>query len=430
MGHEPSIVMLGLSYRTAPVEVRERVAFSEVEVRERLGQLRGQGVCDEAFLLSTCNRVELYGVPAHGEASRIERWMAQHRGPRGESLEPYLYRHSGRDAIVHLFRVACALDSLVVGEPQILGQVRDAVKVAEESGALGRLLGPLSRRCLHVAKRVRTETAVGRGRVGIGNAGVDLARQIFGDLVGKRALLIGAGEMGREVAKALLSAGLAELLVANRTFERAVEVAEQFGGTPIGMDRVADYLSRVDVVIAASGATEPIIRPAEVRTAIRARRYRPLFLVDLAVPRNVDPAVGELDEAYLFNVDDLEQVVERGQHGRSQAAVEALRLVEQEADAFVVSLAEIDVGPKIGALVRAAEHMRELEIARSQRLLATLDDDGKKAVDAMTRALVKRLLDEPLRAVREAARAGDAARVAQILAVFGVNEDGGTGEGR
>jgi glutamyl-tRNA reductase len=148
------------------------------------------------------------------------------------------------------------------------------------------------------------------------------------------------------------------------------------------------------------------------------------------VPRNVDPAVGELDEAYLFNVDDLEQVVERGQHGRSQAAVEALRLVEQEADAFVASLAEIDVGPKIGALVRAAEHMRELEIARSQRLLATLDDDGKKAVDAMTRALVKRLLDEPLRAVREAARAGDAARVAQILAVFGVNEDGGTGEGR
>jgi glutamyl-tRNA reductase len=418
-----SLIAVGLSHRTAPVEVRERMAFSPDEVRRRLAELRHEHICDEAILLSTCNRVELYAVPSGGDITRVAAYLEAFRGPRGEPIGSYLYWHRGRSAVEHLFRVASSLDSLVVGEPQILGQVRDAVKTAEEVESMGRVLRPLSRQCLSVAKRVRTETTIGRSRVGVGNAGVDLAQQIFGALDGRRAMLIGAGEMGRQVARALLSAGLTELVVVNRTYERAVEVAGEYGGTAIAMERMTDYLPRVDVVICASGAQRPILRVPEIKVAIRARRYRPLFLVDLAVPRNVDPAVGELDEAYLFNVDDLVQVVEQGRREREEASKVALKLVNEEVTRFVSRLAEINVGPRLGQVVRRAEAVRQAELERSHKLVDGLEPAQRKALDAMTRAMMKKVLDEPLRAIRDAARSGDAERLAVLLEQWSIEDD-------
>ncbi|TVQ91010.1 MAG: glutamyl-tRNA reductase [Deltaproteobacteria bacterium] len=418
MGAEQSIFALGLNHHTAPVEVRERLALDEPAIRRHLHMLRHRELANEALLLSTCNRVELYAVPGEGGTDALLEWVRGFRGPRGESLEPYLFRHHGRDAVRHLFRVASSLDSLVIGEPQILGQVKEAVRVADESAALGRVLNALCRRTLHVAKRVRTETDIGRKRVGVGNAGVDLALQIFGSLDGRRALLLGAGEMGTQVAHALRSGGLDELVVANRTFERAVEVASVEGGTPISWDRFDEYLARVDIVIAATGSPKPIVDLAMVRTALRKRRYRPIFLVDLSVPRNIDPRVDDLDSAYLFNVDHLRQVVDQGLASRESARDRAEEVVEREAARFLKALARIEVGPSIGVITRRAEELRQAELSRSKRLLENLDEDQREQLDALTRALVKKVLHRPLQQIHASAHEGDELRLSHLLQAF------------
>jgi glutamyl-tRNA reductase len=411
------LLAVGLSHHTAPVEVRERVAFDEQAVRAALERLvRREQVAEEAFLLSTCNRVELYAVPRSLEG--LQEFFGSYRGPTGERIDPYLYWYRGRDAVRHLFKVASSLDSLVVGEPQILGQVKDAVRLAEETSTLGRVLHPLTQRTLSVAKLVRSSTEIGQSRVGIGNAGVDLAMQIFGSLEGRRAMLVGVGEMGRQVARALLSAGLAELLVANRTFERSVELAAEHGGTPVPYERMADYLPRADIVITATGAQQPILTVPMVRQALRDRRYRTLFLVDLSVPRNIDPGVAELDEAYLFNVDDLSRVVEEGKAAREQAARQALLLVDDEADKFLASLREIDVGEHLRAMNEVAERMRAAELERSRKLIAGLQPAQVEQVEAMTRALVRKLLHRQMAALREAAKAGDQERVRALAELW------------
>jgi len=400
------LLAVGLSHATAPVEIRERLALDHNGIRTFLSRLHSNNVVREAMLLSTCNRVELYSVPQSMEAVRES--MAEFRGPAGERIDKYLYWYKGREAVLHLFRVASSLDSMVLGEPQILGQVKDAVRVAEESSSVGRLMQPLLRHTLSVAKRVRTETDLGRSRVGIGNAGVDLALQIFGELSKKRAMLIGTGDMGQQVAQALLSSGLAELLVTNRSPGPAAELAAEKGGTAVPYERMSDYLGRVDIVIAATGATTPIVSPAAVRAALKRRRYHPLFLVDLSVPRNIDPAVDDLDEAYLFNIDDLQQVVSAGRQQRAAAAEHAQRLVLEETDRFMASLRALNVGPDLARMTRFAERLRQKEVERSRRLIDTLDDDQRAALDAMTRAMVKRLLHQPLKQLRDAARRGDA----------------------
>lgn len=398
------LVALGLSHHTAPVDIRERLAHDADAARDLLVRLRSDGVADEALLLSTCNRTELYTVPRALPALRTYL-------PPVPALDRYLYLHQGRDAVRHLFRVASSLDSLVLGEPQILGQVKDAVRLAEEVGSIGKLLGALTQRTFTVAKRIRTETEIGRNRVGIGNAGVDLALQIFGGLEGKRAMLVGVGEMGRQVAQALLGAGLEELIVTNRTHERAVELATEHGGTAVAWERLEDYLPRADIVLAATGARQPVITTSMVRRALRARRYHTLFLIDLSVPRNVEPSVDELEDAYLFNIDDLSRVVEEGKAARAAAAEAALRLVDEETDRFVTSLVDLDVGQEIGRITRAVEALRLAEIERSRKLVRGLDDEQREALDKLTRALVKRVLHAPLSEVRAAAHEGDAQKL-------------------
>ncbi len=396
------LVAVGLSHHTAPIKVRERMALDEDGARDLIKRLRQDGVCREAMLLSTCNRVELYSV-----ADSLD----QVRSYLSRAEDRYLYSFQGRDTVRHLFRVASSLDSLVLGEPQILGQVKTAVRVAEEAASLGRVLRPLAEKTMSVAKRVRTETDIGKNRVGIGNAGVDLAMQVFGGLDDKRAMLVGVGEMGRQVARALLGEGLQELLITNRTFERSAELATQHGGTAVPFDRLADYMPRVDIVIAATGARQPIITPAMVRAALRARRYRPIFLVDLAVPRNIDSDVDNIDEAFLFNIDDLQNVVSAGQRQREVAAEAAGRLVDAEADKFIRSLSDIAIGPTIRDMTVAADGIRAAEILRSKKLLETLDDTQREALEQLTKAMVRKLLHRQIQAIKQAARDGDSQSV-------------------
>ena len=421
MGADLPLVAVGLSHATAPVGVRELLALDESGVRDHLGRLTKEGLCSEALLLSTCNRVELYAVAATGEEPLREYFQEFRSG--GESVDRYLYWHRGRQAVRHLFRVASSLESMVVGEPQILGQVRSAVLLAQELGTLGGPLGKLAQRSLWLGKRVRATTDVGKSRVGVGNAGVDLAVQIFGDLTGKRALLLGAGEMGCQVGRALLSSGVNELLIANRTHARAQETAETYGGTAVSWDRFAEYLPRVDVVITASGARRPLIDVPMIKKALRARRYRPLFLVDLAVPRNIEPAIDELEEAYLFNIDDLTKVISQGRAARAQASDAAGAMVEQEADRFMLRLSQVDVNPQLGRIARQMEQLRQEELGRSARALETLDDAQKKAVEAMTRALVKKMLHRPLSNIRQAAQEGRSEELTCLLRAFVEEED-------
>lgn len=406
------LLAVGLSHHTAPVEIRERLAMDEDGVKNTIERLRREEVVEEAMLLSTCNRVELYAVPRSLEA--LQEFYGSFRGPAGERIDDHLYWYRGREAVRHLFRVAASLDSLVLGEPQILGQVRNAVRIAGELSSLGTVLHPLTQRTLSVAKKVRSSTDIGKSRVGIGNAGVDLALQIFGSLEGKRCMLVGVGEMGRQVAVALLSAGLEELLVTNRTFERSVELASEFGGTPVRYERMGDYLPRADILLAATGAPQPIITVPMVRMALRERRYRTIFLIDLSVPRNIAPGIDDLEEAYLFNIDDLSKVVEEGRLARAQAASEAMQLVEAETDRFLASLRTVDINDDLRQITAMAEALRVAEIERSRKLTQGLDERQLKALDAMTKALVKKLLHRPMMAVRSAAREGDV-ETAQLL---------------
>jgi glutamyl-tRNA reductase len=410
------LVLLGVSHRGTPVAVRERLSLDEAGVRAELEALRSGGLVREAMVIATCNRVELYAVTAPENVTRLRQHLAARAG---DAVDPYLFVRHEVDAVRHLLRVASSLDSLVVGEPQILGQVKDAVRVAAEADALGPVLHRLSQRALHVAKHVRTHTDIGKSHVGVGNAGVWLAQQIFSSLKGRRAMLVGTGEMGRQVATAMVAAGIEELIVANRTFATAVEVAQEHRGTPIAFERIGEYLQRVDVVIAATGARVPILRAEDVRAAMKARRWRPLFLVDLSVPRNIDPAVDEIDQAYLFNVDDLTQVVERGKQSREVAAQAAEQHCEEEAGRFASQLAVLEVNDAIGRVVRHGEALRQAEIARSRRALDGMTEDQREAVDALTRALVKKLLHGPIGELRRAATEGDTEAVERMASTWG-----------
>jgi len=412
------LLAVGLSHHTAPVELRERLALGKDEVAASLKQLIDDRLATEAMWISTCNRVELYAVVQEDSEHRVMEVLSAIAQERPDQLRPHLYWLRERDAVAHLFRVASALDSLVVGEPQILGQVKDAIRVAGEIQSLGPILHPLTRKTLSLAKRVRTETEIGRSMVGVGSAGVSLARQIFSDLRGKRAMLVGTGEMGQQVAKALLGTGIDEVVVTNRTFERSVELARTYGGTAVPYAQMEEYLARVDIVITATGATKPILHARQVQAALKSRRSRPLFFVDLSVPRNVAPDVERLPQAFVFNVDDLTQVVEKGKAARRAASVEAEALVSSEADAFSERMAQQMVNAAIGDIARQAENARRLELERSARLLASLDPDQREAVDALTRALVKKLLHRPMAAMRDAAKSPDDRDLALLLSVF------------
>ncbi len=415
MASDGRLIAVGISHHTATLEDREQVSVAPEQVPGMLGRLLTEGYIAEGVLLSTCNRTELYTVPGrHGSADRLARILAETGGVHGRGLVDKIYTKCDEAALRHIFRVASSLDSLVIGEPQIVGQLKSAFRLAQEVNTAGPMMHRVMDRAMSVSKQVRTETQIAREAVSVGRAGVELARQVLGDLHGRSALLVGAGQHGKVVARSLLDFGLDELVIANRTFERAAELAVAYSGSAVPLQDVNRYLHRVDVVVCSTGAGKVLINRADVAPALSKRRGRPLVVLDLAVPRNVEAAVNELPGVYRFDIDDLAQFAGRGQQSRQNAAQRAEQIVEQATERHWRQLMGEQVNHELGRIVRDAEHIRATEIGKLQALMTTLTVEQRGAVDAMTRAIVKKVLHQPLHNLRSWAELGDLEQ-AQIL---------------
>lgn len=398
----------GISHRTAPVEVREQLAVEGDKLREIMRDLQIAGVVDEIAIVSTCNRVEVYAVAAvPGEARTLAfRHLCRYRGVEEAIVDPLLVTHEHAEAVRHAFRVASSLDSMVVGEPQILGQVKDAFALAQSCEVLGPTLHSLFTQAFAVAKRVRTETEIGRHAVSVPFAAVELARKIFAGLQGRSVLLVGAGTMGGLAARHLVEQGAFPVYVTNRTWIRAQEMARALSGTPVPFDEMATVLGSVDIVITSTGAQEPIITRSMVEGVLRARGGRPLFFVDIAVPRNVDPSVGALDGVYAYDVDDLRQVVEANLRERAREAERAETLVDREVGKFLARLQDLEVIPTIVSLRERLEGIRVGEVRKTLARLPDALPETREAIDALSQAIINKILHAPITKLRESSRAG------------------------
>jgi glutamyl-tRNA reductase len=403
-----SFFVTGMNHLTAPVDVREQLALEEEKVREILTDLSGRGLVGEVMILSTCNRVEVYGVAeAPGEA-RQAAWsrLGAQRGLHLRDLEPLLYTKTEDEAVRHIFRVAASLDSMMVGEPQILGQVKEAFALAQSSSTVGPLLHSLMAQAFAVAKKVRTETEVGRHAVSISFAAVELGRKIFGGFDGKAVLLVGAGEMAELAARHLMEQGALPVYVANRTLRRGQELARLLGGTAVAFDELHAVMASVDIVIASTAAPEPIIRAADVQRALHARRARPLFFIDIAVPRNVEPAVNDLDNAFCYDVDDLRSVVDSNLRERQREAHRAEALVAREVERFAARLKELEVAPTIISLRDKLETIRRAEVDKALARLGGANEETRLVMEALSQSIVNKILHAPMVKLRDSSRAG------------------------
>jgi glutamyl-tRNA reductase len=416
--------IIGLSHKTAPIEVREKLAVPEDALTDVLKQVVALPGVGEAMIVSTCNRVEIYaGIDADDALERlVEHFVDGRRLP--SELRAHLYRHDGEHALRHVFRVASSLDSMVVGESQILGQVKEAYHFALEQGTLGPVLQRTMPRAFQLAKRVRTETDVARSSASVASAAVDLAQQIFGDLRGRSVLVIGAGKMGDLSARHLKSAGIGELHVVNRTQARAVELAERLGGKAAPWEELDKLLQKVDIVLCSTGATEPVIRRDRVEKAMKARRGRWLFFIDIAVPRDVDPAVGSVENVYLYDVDALEKVVQAARAGRAKEAAEAEALVEIELKKLHEHELSLGVVPTIKLLRGRFLEVAEAELQRTLPRLQGLPDKQLASVRAMAEAIVNKLLHAPLTKLKQEARDNPESELAAtVRALFELPRD-------
>ncbi len=399
---ERGIVLVGLNHRTAPVEVRERVAFANGRLEPSLRRLIAVAGVAEGAILSTCNRVEVVacGPDPAALGAALPGFLAGEHGVPEPALAGHLYTHGDREAVRHLFRVAASLDSMVVGEPQILGQMKEQYAAAAAAGASGQILHRCFHRSFSVAKRIRRETGIAERAVSIGSAAVELSRGIFDRLVDKSALLLGAGMMGELTARQLLAQGVGSVMVANRTFDRAIDVARALSAMPVPWDRLARYLPLADLVIAAASGEDFLLQRPAVEEAMRERRHRPMFLIDLAVPRALDPAVNQLDNVYLYDIDDLEGVVAQNRGARAREAVKAETIVDAEVEAFWRWFTSLDVVPTIVALRERVEAIRRREVERSLAALGPVDPRQRETIERLTQAIVNKVLHAPLTALR------------------------------
>ncbi len=395
---KPDIALLGLNHRTAPIEVRERLAFAHCEAPP-LELLRRLSRIQEVIFLSTCNRVEVIFTSSSPQeaAEEIKDLFASANKVSRELFESCLYFLKGREAIRHVFRVASSLDSMVLGEPQILGQLKEAYRAAANHRTTGVILNRLMHKTFFVAKRVRTETGIASHAVSISYAAVELARKIFGDLSGKTSLLIGAGEMAELAAQHLLTQGVSNITVANRTFERAVELAQRFQGQPARLEEVPDWLLKVDIVISSTGAPGYIITYDQVKGIMRPRRMRPLFFIDIAVPRDIEPEVNRIDNVYVYDIDDLKTVVEENRSQREKEALRAERIIEEEILKFYAWLEGLDVVPTIKSIRAKAEEIRKRELAKTLAHIGDqLSPEQVKAIEVLTCSIVNKILHDPI----------------------------------
>jgi glutamyl-tRNA reductase len=412
--HAPtgSLVLVGVNHTSAPLELRERLAIPAARLADAIRTLAHQPGIREAFIISTCNRVEFITCQESGHASAdlsLLRFLHEYFAIPAETVEPHLYEFREREAIRHIFRVASSLDSMVVGEPQILGQVKESYSIAREAGAVSAMLEPLFQRAFSVAKRVRTETQIGSSSVSIASVAVDLARKIFGSLQGKTVLLVGAGKMSELAARHLIQQGATSILVANRTQEKAAliaghiaeQISQQIATNPsaiacstevVPFDRLHAQAGRADIVITSTGAEGHIFTKSHGQQFLAHRRNRPMFFIDIAVPRDVDPKMNEVEGCFVYDIDDLQQVAAAHLADRSRESAAAENIVASEVERYREHLQTREAVPAIVALQQQAEEMRRAELARAAKRLAALTPEQQAAVDALTRSLTAKLL--------------------------------------
>ncbi len=398
-----SIVIVGLNHRTAPVEIRERLAFPAGSIGEALRALTARGEIAEGVILSTCNRVEvcvLAGEAYKGTAA-VKEFLSGHHGIPGDELNGFLYHYEGEEAVKHLFRVSSSLDSMVLGEPQILGQVKDAYGYASEFRTIGPILDKFYNKAFSVAKRVRTETKVASSAVSVSYAAVELAKKIFGVLKDKTVMLIGAGEMCELAARHLLSAGVKGIMVTNRTFERAVKLAEEFHGTAVRFDELGTHLKTADIILSSTGAPHFILKKDDVEGVIRIRRNRPMFFIDMAVPRDIDPDANQIDNVYVYDIDDLNNVIETNLEERQKEAARAEDIVAAEVRSFFRWIEAQQVTPTIVMLRKKFEEMKDAEVAKALSVLGTEDPKTKKVVESLASAILNKVLHPPVAALKK-----------------------------
>ena len=414
-----ALFTLGINHRTAPLSVREQLAFHAEELRRALADLASGGRVHEAAILSTCNRTELY-FQADTPQAAVE-WLADYRRLTSQEIEPYLYTHPEREAVRHAFRVASGLDSMVLGEPQILGQMKEAVRIARESGTLGTTLNKLFQHSFAVAKDVRSTTAIGASIVSMAAAAVRLAERIFERIAEQKVLFIGAGEMIELCATHFAAKKPKQMVIANRTIDRGRALADRFGATAIRLEELGERLSEFDIVVSCTASQLPIIGLGLVERAIKARPHRPMFMVDLAVPRDVELEVGALDDVFLYTVDDLAQVVESGMESRQTAVADAETIVSARVDSFLLWLQTRETVPVIRSLRDSAERIRRHEMEHALKLLAK-GDDPATVLDQLSHRLSNKFLHAPTQALSQAE--GDRGELqAVVTRLFNLHHD-------
>ena len=390
-----SILLIGVNHKTAPVEIRERLAFSDEACAAGLRRIVDGNVVREGLIVSTCNRVEILSATTsellESGAGQVTNFLDVAGSLPAGFLERHIYRHTDEDAVRHLFRVASSLDSMVVGEPQVLGQVRHAYSLAVEVGTAGRVLNRLVHHTFRVAKRVRTETGIAANAVSISYMAVELGKKIFDSLKGSTVLLIGAGEMAELSARHLMNAGAARVVIANRTEETARQIADEFGGVSISLDQMDQFLAEADVVICSTGAPTYVLTEERTRKALERRRNRPTCLIDISVPRNIDPAIGNIPNIFLFDIDDLESVITSNIREREREAERAELIVQSEVMQFQQTLRLMDVGPSIGALREKLQEVARAEMARQRKRLGPLTKDQEAAIESLLMSTVNKI---------------------------------------
>lgn len=401
-----SIVVVGVSHKTAPVEIRERLAFAESRLAEALQSLADKQTGNEVVIVSTCNRVEIIAATpdsakSENPASWLHEFLRSFHNCEATVLEKHCYNLTDSAAIHHIFRVTSSLDSMVVGEPQITGQVKEAFQLAQQTGSVGHTLTRLMNRAFAVAKRVRNETGIGSSAVSISYVAVELARKVFEELNGTTVMLVGAGEMAELAAKHLLNCGANNILIANRTYENAVKLAEELNGEAVRFEDFERRLADVEVVICSTGSPNYLILPAQIKRALASRHNRPMMLVDISVPRNIDPAINDLDNVFLFDVDDLESIAAANLAERQREAVRAEAIIAEETERFAAALAEGDVNAVIGAFRQQAESLAFAELERSRKRLGDLSEDQEAALRVMLNAIVNKFTQPVIKQLRE-----------------------------
>ena len=424
-----NLVLLGVNHKTAPIELRERLAIAPSDLAEATRSLLETPGTREALILSTCNRVE-FVICQEAAASPLLEFIHSYFDIDPALIQPHLYEYRDEEVVRHLFRVAASLDSMVVGEPQILGQVKESYFAARSVGAVRTHLERLLQRAFAVAKRIRNETEIGASPVSVASVAVELAQKIFGSLEQKTILLVGAGKMSELAARHLVERGAGTVLVANRTFEQAERLARQFGGRAIAFEDLYETADQADIVITSTGSPKAIFRKEHAQRFLHRRRFRPMFFVDIAVPRDVDPAVNRLDGIFLYDIDDLQSVALSHLEGRSQEAELAEEMIAAEVERYQKRMYALNVVPEIVQLQKVVEEIRQTELRRLESRLQVLSAEQQTAVDTLTRSLANKFLHHPLMAIKHAAREGDVAALEAIRAAFGLQLTGRYGVGQ